>query len=167
MSTNHQDWIIYGANGYTGKLVVKEALKQGKRPILAGRSEEKLKPLAEKHCLSLRPFGAEEATAHLDGVGTLINCAGPFSRTAEPMMDGCLARSIHYFDVTGEIPIFQAAHRRHQEAKDAGVILCPGVGFDIVPTDCLAALLGNKAEQPLSETHGPPFLTKNAHFFRI
>lgn len=141
MSTNHQDWIIYGAYGYTGELVVREAIAQGRRATLAGRNEAKLKPLADKYELPLRVFDVNDAAAHLDGAGTLINCAGPFEVTAEPMMDACLERGLHYFDITGEIPVFQAAHKRHEDAIKAGVILCPGAGFDIVPTDCLAARL--------------------------
>lgn len=133
--------MIYGAYGYTGKLVVREALAQGRRPILAGRDEAKLKALAEEHQLPFKTFSTGEAAEHLDDVRLMINCAGPFASTAEPMMDACLTRGIHYFDITGEIPVFQAAYARHQAACDAGVILCPGVGFDIVPTDCLAALL--------------------------
>ena len=136
-----KEWILYGAYGFTGKLVVQQAIKQGKRPILAGRNSQRLKELADKHQLSFRAFEAEDAAGHLDGVGIMINCAGPFTKTAEPIMDACLQRGVHYFDITGEIPVFKAGHKRDQAARDAGVILCPGVGFDVVPTDCLAALL--------------------------
>ena len=138
---NRQNWILYGAYGYTGELVLEEALARGRRPIIAGRNEAKLKPLAEKHGLQYRAFSVEEASANLGGAGTLINCAGPFEITAEPMLDACLECGLNYLDITGEIPVFQAAHKRHEAAVQAEVILCPGVGFDIVPTDCLAALL--------------------------
>ena len=138
---NRQDWIIYGAYGYAGKLVLEEALAQGRRPIIAGRTEAKLKPIAESHGLQYRAFNVEDAAQNIDGAGTLINCAGPFDVTSEAMMDACLERNLNYFDLTGEISVFQAAHARHDAAQQAGIILCPGVGFDIVPTDCLAALL--------------------------
>lgn len=138
---NRQNWIIYGAYGYTGELIVREALAHGKRPILAGRNETRLKPLADKFELPSRVFSVQDAAEHLHGADTLINCAGPFAATAEQMMDACLEKGLHYFDITGEIPVFQSAHKRHEDAVKAGVILCPGVGFDIVPTDCLAALL--------------------------
>lgn len=141
MSGNREDWIIYGAYGYTGELVLEEALAQGRRPILAGRNEAKLKPIADTHGLPYRVFSVEAAAQNIDGAGTLINCAGPFDVTSEPMMDACLERGLNYFDLTGEIAVFQAAHARHNAALQAGVILCPGVGFDIVPTDCLAAML--------------------------
>ena len=109
-SIHRKDWIIYGAYGYTGELVVREAIAQGRRPILAGRTEAKLKPLADKYGLPMRAFSINEAVEHIGGAGTLINCAGPFEITAEPMMDACLKHGIHYFDITGEIVVFQAAH---------------------------------------------------------
>jgi short subunit dehydrogenase-like uncharacterized protein len=141
-----KNWTIYGAYGYTGELVVQEAIKQGRKPVLAGRTEASLKQLSEKYDLPIRAFSVEDAADYLDGIGTLINCAGPFEVTAEPVMDACLKHGVHYFDITGEIPVFQAAYKRHDAAVKAKTVLCPGVGFDIVPTDCLAALL--KLELP-------------------
>ncbi len=143
---NKEDWIIYGAYGYTGKLVLEEALAKGRRPIVAGRNEAKLKPLAEQYGLAYRVFNIEDAAKNLEDAGTLINCAGPFEITSEPMMDACIECGLNYFDITGEITVFQAAHQRNEAAKKAGIIISPGVGFDIVPTDCLAALL--KQELP-------------------
>lgn len=140
-TSNRRNWIIYGAYGYTGELVVNEAIKQGRKPILAGRNKDCLKLLSEKYNLPMRTFGVDTANDCLDGVGMLINCAGPFETTAVPLMDACLKNGVHYFDVTGEISVFQAAHNRHDAANKAKIVLCPGVGFDIVPTDCLAALL--------------------------
>ena len=138
---DRQDWIIYGAYGYAGKLVLEEALAQGRRPIIAGRTEAKLKPIAEKQGLMYRAFGVDDAAANIGGAGTLINCAGPFDVTSEQMMDACLEGGLNYLDRTGEVSVFEAAYARHDAALKAGVILCPGVGFDIVPTDCLAAML--------------------------
>lgn len=138
---NHKNWMIYGAYGYTGELVVNEVIKNERQPILAGRNESRLKLLSAKHGLAFRAFSVDAAANHLEGVGTLINCAGPFAETAEPLMNACLKHGIHYFDVTGEISVFQAASYKHDEAMRAKTVLCPGVGFDIVPTDCLAALL--------------------------
>jgi len=144
--SSRENWLIYGAYGYTGELVVREAIKQGRKPVLAGRTETSLKRLSEKYDLPIRAFRIEDAANNLEGVGTLINCAGPFEVTAEPIMDACLRYGVHYFDITGEISVFQAAHKRHDAAVKAKAVLCPGVGFDIVPTDCLAALL--KLELP-------------------
>lgn len=145
-TASDKKWLIYGAYGYTGELVTREAVAHGKRPVVAGRNIEKLKPLALKHGLSLRAFDVADAAEHLSDIDIVINCAGPFAATAEAMMNACVAQGIHYFDVTGEISVFESAHRKHEKARQSGNILCPGVGFDIVPTDCLAALL--KQELP-------------------
>ena len=40
------EWLIYGANGYTGELIAREARKRGMTPILAGRSQESVASLA-------------------------------------------------------------------------------------------------------------------------
>jgi len=144
--SNRKNWMIYGAYGYTGELVVNEAIKNGRKPILSGRNEASLKLLSERYDLPIRSFSVDVTADYLDGVGTLINCAGPFEVTAEPVMDACLKHGVNYFDITGEISVFQAAYMRHDAAIKAKTVLCPGVGFDIVPTDCLAALL--KLELP-------------------
>jgi short subunit dehydrogenase-like uncharacterized protein len=138
------DWMIYGANGYTGELVAEEAVGRGMRPVLAGRREEALRPLAEKLGCEHRVFelsSGDEVARHLDGVRAMLLCAGPFSRTSKPALDGCLAARVHYLDITGEIAVFEACQARRHEAAAAGCVVLPGVGFDVVPTDCLAASL--------------------------
>lgn len=134
-------WLIYGCYGYTGELVVEQALARGHRPLLAGRNEARTRALAEKHGLGWRAFPVEQTAGQLEGVKLLINCAGPFAHTAEPMMQACVNAGVNYLDITGEMPVFQAAAGMSRAAESAGVVLCPGVGFDIVPTDMLAANL--------------------------
>ena len=137
-------WLLYGANGYTGELIAREAVARGMRPILAGRSKQKIGKLAaELNCPSA-VFDLEDHTAlvsKLTQVSAVLHCAGPFSRTARSMMQGCLATHVHYLDITGEIDVFELAASVHEKAQRAGVVLCPGVGFDVVPTDCVAAKL--------------------------
>lgn len=138
------DWMIYGANGYTGALIAEEAAARGMRPVLAGRRAEAIAPLAGRLGCEQRVFDLDDAAAAahaLDGVRAVLLCAGPFSRTSRAMVDACLARGVHYLDITGEIPVFEAIHARSDEAARAGVVLMPGVGFDVVPSDCLAASL--------------------------
>jgi saccharopine dehydrogenase (NAD+, L-lysine-forming) len=137
--------MIYGANGYTGEIVAEAAAARGDRPILAGRREDAVRPLAEKLGCPHRVFDlGGDVAAGLDGVAVVLHCAGPFSRTSKPMVDACLARGVHYLDITGEIAVFEACHARSGEARTAAVILMPGVGFDVVPSDCLAASLAAK-----------------------
>lgn len=137
-------WLIYGANGYTGELIAREAVQRGYRPVLAGRSPEKVRPLGDELGLEVLGFGLDdiqEAAKNLNGFQLVLNCAGPFSATAEPMMKACLSAQAHYLDITGEISVFELAQSLDSEARAAGVVLCPGVGFDVIPTDCVAASL--------------------------
>lgn len=137
-------WLLYGATGYTGELIAREAARLGMKPVLAGRSREKVAKLAaELNCPSA-VFEIDDHTAMvsaLQGVTAVLNCAGPFSATARSLMQGCLATHVHYLDITGEIDVFELAHSVDEKAKRAGVVLCPGVGFDVVPTDSVAAKL--------------------------
>jgi len=137
-------WLLYGANGYTGELIAREAVRRGMRPILAGRSAERVDAIARELKCEHRIFSIEDQTktlVALDGVKVVLNCAGPFSATAGLMMQACLALHIDYLDITGEIEVFELAHRLHEKARRAGIVFCPGVGFDVVPTDCVAAKL--------------------------
>ena len=137
-------WMVYGANGYTGELIVDEAVRRGMRPVLGGRSAEKLKAIADRHGLEVRAFGLDDPAAvarGFAGMGAVLHCAGPFFRTSKAVVDGCLAAKAHYLDITGEIAVFEACARRGDEAKAAGIVVLPGTGFDVVPSDCLAASL--------------------------
>ena len=136
--------LIYGANGYTGELVASEAVRRGLRPVLAGRNGEAVAALAGRLGLDHRVFGLEEPAAlaaGLEGATAVLHCAGPFIRTSKPMVAACLQAGAHYLDITGEIAVFESVQRRGDQARAAGVALIPGVGFDVVPTDCLAARL--------------------------
>lgn len=136
--------LVYGANGYTGELIAHEATRQGLRPVLAGRDAGRLAPLAAELGLEARVFGLDDPAAlrrGLDGVAVVLHCAGPFSVTAAPMLAACIGARAHYLDITGEIDVFESAWARDATARAAGVLLCPGVGFDVVPTDCVAAAL--------------------------
>ncbi len=142
-------FVVYGANGYTGELIARESVRRGLRPVLAGRNRDAVTKLAaELGCGSI-VIGLDDVTALtqvLRGVRAVLHCAGPFSATAAPMLQACLAARTHYLDITGEIPVFEAAHDLDAAAREAGCVLCPGVGFDVVPTDCVAAEL--KAQLP-------------------
>lgn len=135
--------LVYGANGYTGELIIEACVQRGLQPIVAGRRAESLAPIAARHGLTSRAFPLTEPqlSAGLAGVTVVLHAAGPFFRTSAPMVAACLARGIHYLDITGEIAVFEACKARHDAAQAAGIVLMPGVGFDVVPTDCLAARL--------------------------
>jgi short subunit dehydrogenase-like uncharacterized protein len=138
------NFLIYGANGYTGALIARESWVRGHRPVLAGRSADAVAALARELGLEHRTFGLDAPAAvapSLSGLTAVLNCAGPFTRTAAPLAEACLRARVHYLDVTGEIAVFEALAARDAEALVAGVMLLPGVGFDVVPSDCLAVHL--------------------------
>jgi short subunit dehydrogenase-like uncharacterized protein len=136
-------WMIYGANGYTGRLVASEAKARGLSPVLAGRSAE-VAMLAGELGFAHRRFDLDDAAgvrAGLEDIGLVLHCAGPFSATSAPMLEGCLAAGAHYLDITGEIDVFAHCHAQDARARKRGIVVLPGAGFDVVPTDCLAAML--------------------------
>ena len=140
-------FLLYGANGYTAQLIIDRAGAFGLTPVLAGRSAAKLRPLANKHGLTYRVADLND-TAALDallpGVPVVLHCAGPFSQTAAPMQQACLRTGTHYLDITGEIAVFEHGMTLHQEAIRQNVMLMSGVGFDVVPTDCVARYLHDR-----------------------
>jgi short subunit dehydrogenase-like uncharacterized protein len=139
--------LIYGATGYTGKLIAAEAARRGLDVVLAGRNPDKLKMVAEPLGLETRAFPLTDDArlrAELEEFGCVLHIAGPFSETSAPMVDACIATGTHYLDVTGEIEVFEAIARRSEEARAAEVLLLPGVGFDVVPSDCLAAHVASR-----------------------
>ncbi len=140
-------WLLYGANGYTGQLIAEAAVAAGKRPVLAGRRDEAVRPIAERLGLGYQVFSLDDRAAlteALEPVAAVLLCAGPFSTTSEPVVSACIATGTHYLDITGEISVFEACHARDAAAKDAGCVIMPGVGFDVVPSDCLAATLAEQ-----------------------
>lgn len=136
-------WMMYGAYGYTGRLIVEEAVRRGLRPIIAGRSEERLREVGQRHDLDWRAFALDDAPAMkraLTGLDLVLNAAGPFGQTSRPLLDACLEIGTSYADIAGELDAFEEMFERVDDARRAGVAVVPGVGFDVVPTDALAVL---------------------------
>lgn len=136
--------MIYGANGYTGELIAREAKARGLNPILAGRNDKAIISLAEELGFDSRVFNLNDQKnimSQLSDVQLVLNCAGPFSSTSQQMITACIRSGTHYLDITGEISIFEYAHSQNLLAEEANIVLCPGVGFDVTPTDCIAAQL--------------------------
>jgi short subunit dehydrogenase-like uncharacterized protein len=145
-------FLIYGAYGYTGELITELAVKQGQKPLLGGRNAQKLQKLADKFQLPYQVFDLNESDkldTALQAVDAVLHIAGPFSATAETMVKACIKNKVHYLDVTGEIDVFEWIATQDQAAKQAGIVLMPGVGFDVVPSDCLAAYLKSKMPEAI------------------
>lgn len=142
--------LIYGANGYTAGLILEQAAQRGLQPIIAGRSPDRLAPLAVKYGWRWRCFELDdpaEIARALEGVSVVLNCAGPFIQTCQRLAHACMQVGAHYLDITGEIEVFQVLSAFDELARRAGVMLMPGCGFDVVPTDCLAAHLHRRLPQ--------------------
>jgi short subunit dehydrogenase-like uncharacterized protein len=140
-------WMLYGASGYTGQLLAEEAVRRGHQPILAGRSAAKLAPLAERLGLAFVAVDLHDEAAlnrAVADVDLVFHAAGPFVFTGEPMIQACLATHTHYLDIAGEIPNLLNTFHHAQAARQAGIALIPGVGFDVIPTDCLAKHLADQ-----------------------
>ncbi|HEX7528747.1 MAG TPA: saccharopine dehydrogenase NADP-binding domain-containing protein [Thermoanaerobaculia bacterium] len=142
--TGKSGLLLYGANGYTGKLILEVALREGLRPVLAGRRAEAVEPIAKAYGLKSLCFGLEDpgtVARLLEPFSALLLAAGPFSKTSVPALEACLHAKTAYLDITGEVAVFEAAFARDADAKAAGIPVLPGTGFDVVPSDCLARAL--------------------------
>lgn len=137
-------WLLYGANGFTGRLIAAEAAARGERPVLAGRREDAVREVAEPLGLAWRAFPLDDEAAlrrGIEGAGAVLLAAGPFSQTSRPVVGACLDIGAHYLDITGEIAVLESVFARDADARSRGVALLPACGFDVVPSDCLAASL--------------------------
>ena len=144
---NTMKFLLYGANGYTGQIIAEYAKQFGITPVLAGRSEHKIRPIAIKLGLDYRIFSLDdprEIDVAISDLPVVLHTAGPYSRTAKPMMEACIRTMTHYLDITGEIETFELAHSFDEDAKKAQIMLMSGTGFDVVPTDCVARYLTMK-----------------------
>lgn len=144
---DENEFLLYGAYGYTGRLIVQYAKKYNLRPILAGRNETKLREMATATGLDYLAFDLDDTHAlihALQKVKVVLHVAGPFIHTAEPMIEACLETKTHYLDITGEIDIFELANRYGPAAEQSDIMLMPGTGFDVVPTDCMAKFLAEQ-----------------------
>lgn len=137
-------FLLYGATGFVGDAIARLAVAYGLRPILAGRNAPKIDQLAAELGVEGRVFDLRDPKKidhALKDVAVVLHCAGPYLSTFHPMVEACLRTGTHYLDLTGEIPVYEALAARDAEAKARGIMLLPAVGFDVVPTDCLAVHL--------------------------
>ncbi len=140
-------FLLYGANGYTGELIARHAASYGLTPILAGRRANALEPLAIKLGFPFKKILLEDERSlkeALQQVKLVIHAAGPFQFTAKQMVDACLQTGTHYIDINGDLSVFEMLKGYDNVAKQAGIMILPGAGFDVVPTDCLALALKKK-----------------------
>jgi short subunit dehydrogenase-like uncharacterized protein len=145
--------LLYGAYGYTGRLAAELAAAKKLDVVLAGRNKEALAGLGDRLNLPTRVVGlndVKQLSEALKDIACVVHMAGPFAATSTPMLSACLATQTNYVDITGEIEVFEAMWSREEEIKRAGITAVPGAGFDVVPTDCLAAYVASKLQRPAS-----------------
>ncbi len=139
-----QQWLIYGASGFTADLIIQQALEKEQYPIIAGRDPEKISAIADKYKLPFRIFSLDhpdEIVKNLSDISLVLNCAGPFVHTSLPLVDACLKTQTHYFDITGEIPVFEQMFALDSKAKESKIMIISGIGFDVIPTDCMSKFI--------------------------
>ena len=142
-----KSWMIYGAYGYSGVLVSEEAVRRGHNPVLAGRSADKLVPLATR-------LGLDHLVVDLQDEDTLaktvadfdlvFHAAGPFIATSHPMVRACLKGGTNYVDITGELSVLEQTLSYDQQAQQQGIVLISGIGFGVIPTDCMAKYVADR-----------------------
>jgi short subunit dehydrogenase-like uncharacterized protein len=137
---------VYGATGYTGRLVAGELRRRGCDVVLAGRNRAKLEILAEDlgGGLDVQDASLEDPQglrAILEPCAAVIACAGPFERHGEPVLAAAIEAGTHYLDTTGEQPFMRRVFDDYgPRATSAGVALVTAMGFDYAPGDLIAAL---------------------------
>ena len=143
--------LLYGAYGYTGQLAAELAATRGLDVVLAGRDARALTRLAGRLHLPTRVVGLDDVgllSNALTDIACVVHMAGPFATTSAPMLSACVATRTSYVDITGEIEVFEAIWSRAAEIERAGITVVPGAGFDVVPTDCLAAYVASRSDRP-------------------
>jgi len=136
---SNPQWLLYGV-GDTGTRIAEEAVRRGHSPLLAGRSAERLKPVAERLGLEWVAVDLRDTAALsnvMARVDLVVHAAGPFVATSAPMVQACIAHKKHYLDISNEIPVFQSIRLHDHDARQQGIVLMPGVGFGVVATDGL------------------------------
>jgi short subunit dehydrogenase-like uncharacterized protein len=137
---------VYGATGYTGRLVAMELRDRGLDAVLCGRNGGKLRRLASEIGVDwpVRAAAVDDAPAlrkALSGADAVINCAGPFTFYGAPVIEAALDVGAHYVDTTGEQPYIRRVYEHlDAPARRAGRAVIPAVGFDYLPGDLTAAL---------------------------
>ncbi len=145
-----KNWLLYGAYGYTGELIAREAVRRGHDPVIAGRSKEKLTTLAESLDLEYHVFDLNDKNLdkYFMEYDLIFLAAGPYIHTSDPVVQACSKAGVNYLDITGEIPVLKKHFKLDEDFRQKEIALIPAVGFDVVPSDCLGKHVSEKIENP-------------------
>jgi short subunit dehydrogenase-like uncharacterized protein len=139
--------VVYGAYGFTGRLILDALRERGVDFVVAGRNGAQVEDVAAAFGARFRVFDLSDVAVvdrELSRVGVLLNAAGPFVTTAAPLVASCLRSAVHYLDVSGEVEPLAHVAGLGDAARSRRVMLLPGIGFDVVPSDCLAVHLARR-----------------------
>ena len=140
-SNDAHRWVLYGAYGFTGRLILDQALALGLRPVVAGRSADKIGEMARTHGLEQCVASMDDAdalTQMLRGARLVLNAAGPMGETAVPLMQACLSAGSRYVDIGGDVSVLRKQLELAGAFQQARIAAVLAVGFDVVPTDYAA-----------------------------
>ncbi|WP_319447209.1 MULTISPECIES: saccharopine dehydrogenase family protein [unclassified Mycobacterium] len=143
--------MIYGATGYTGRMAAEHAAAAGLKPILAGRDGSRLAALADELGVDHRAFGLDDPSVvdeSMSDVSVLLNCAGPYQKTAHPLMTAAIRSGSHYLDVAAELDGYRLAETLDDQARAAEVMLLPGSGGSVAMLGCLAGHAVERVSHP-------------------
>jgi short subunit dehydrogenase-like uncharacterized protein len=143
--------LLYGATGYSGRLIAAEAADVGMnaggrsdcRMVLAGRNGREVSTLAARHGMDHRVFrieDREELVRGLDGIDVVINAAGPFALTADHLVRGALAAGAHYVDINGEPEVFMALDDIGRSAIHRDRAIVSSAGYNAAASDLLLSV---------------------------
>jgi short subunit dehydrogenase-like uncharacterized protein len=147
MARGSKKVMVYGCNGYTAGLLLPRLASLDLDVIVAGRCSEAVARIGGEFGWEHRVFHLTDASRVDDALGdvdVMLNAAGPFAETAPPLIDACLRRRVDYLDLSGELEPLAYALTCDAFGRSQGVMLLPAVGFDVVPSDCLAVYLSER-----------------------
>jgi short subunit dehydrogenase-like uncharacterized protein len=153
--------MIYGAAGYTGGMAAEHAASAGLNLVLAGREKDRatLESMARSLGAGIRLFSLDDADAvatGLDGISALLNAAGPFANTAEPLISAAIRAGVHYLDFSAELDTYREALALDAQARAAGIMLLPGSGGSV-------AMLGSLAGHAVARVRNPRKISVALH----
>ncbi len=156
--------VLFGATGYTGRLVAEALVKRGARPLLAARNRSALEQLAgELGGLDTAVADvAQPQTVHalVERGDVLVSTVGPFLRFGGPALDGAVEKGALYLDSTGEPPfIREVFEERDAAARSSGASLVTAFGYDFVPGNLAAAIALDRAGEAATKVAVGYFLT--------
>jgi short subunit dehydrogenase-like uncharacterized protein len=137
--------VLFGATGYTGELTARTMIQRGLRPVLAGRSADRLQVLAQElgglDAVVADAERPESVRALVERGDVLVTTVGPFTEWGGPAVEAAVDVGAHYIDCSGEPQFLRDVFERHgPRAQAAGCALLPAFGYDWVPGNLAGAL---------------------------